>query len=386
MEEVENIRDRKESLKKVKKVVGKSANEWMQDGLKEKVLNHIEMKDTHEHLEKMLANYEIKRSDVGTISTLAKLTEEQQSKALQKLSKQGKKRKGRIGRALASLKEAAGGPTQSNVKNVGLQFSKDAPILKNGLINGSQKSKKKQLKGLKPTKAEKARASALEAKAYALQNCKMLDPGPTVCPILTSTNIHSRIVCSTIVCELIEKAMTYARTSEDNDVSEDEIEFVMEMSRVSKKRPSAWDLLTPTPKLDQPRPPARYGGMGQFLSQLLSVGVTSDEHDDMDKCRQASKETWHESDQLKRTSVENSISPEPNFGNLRTSEVTTGDTTCEEPAKHFLRLPKTGAADSCDQPVQPQRPAVATRKYTCRICGTKFSKEMVLQFHMAVHK
>eukprot|EP00092_Neocalanus_flemingeri_P040202 GFUD01043789.1.p1 GENE.GFUD01043789.1~~GFUD01043789.1.p1 ORF type:complete len:487 (+),score=128.43 GFUD01043789.1:1284-2744(+) len=333
VEETENIRDRKECMKKVNKVAEESANEWMQDELKEKVINHIEMKDAHEHLEKMIANYEIRRSDVGTITTLMKITEQQQTRALKKLPS-GKKKK-RVERALASFKKAA----SESLAN--LQLSKDATILKNGFAVESLKNEGKTKGNQKKINRKNRRKLIAEkANVIALDICDKPEP-----------EISSTEICSSLLCEIYHNAVSLGRSPEDyDDISDDEIEFVKNISCVTKKRPSAWDMLSPTPKLDKPRPPARYCGVGEFLSQLMS-GM-SGKHRDME---------------------------------LPTSEVTIGKTLCEEPDEEFSRFSKT-VPDVPDLEHQPHRSTVPRPKYTCLICGTQFSKEHVLHFHMTVHR
>merc|ERR1712083_573301 len=62
------------------------------------------------------------------------------------------------------------------------------------------------------------------------------------------------------------------------DILDEIIVNISDKPRVSStfhdKIQAAWNSLTPTPKLEKPRPPARYGGVGEFLSQLKN-GVFS---------------------------------------------------------------------------------------------------------------
>ena len=61
----------------------------------------------------------------------------------------------------------------------------------------------------------------------------------------------------------------------------------------------------------------------------------------------------------------------------------------QEESAHELGQADQDKSTSFDEPVaadQSKESAVSKPKYTCTECGTQFSKELVLRFHMAVHK
>ena len=102
-EEVENIKDRKESLKKINKVLKETTNEWMQEDFKERAVKLKEKKETSEYLDTLVANKIIKQTDIGDMITLMKQTPAQQVKYLNKHLPGKKKR--RLEGALANIKK-----------------------------------------------------------------------------------------------------------------------------------------------------------------------------------------------------------------------------------------------------------------------------------------
>ena len=165
--------------------------------------------------------------------------------------------------------------------------------------------------------------------------------------------------CSSLVSEIVETACK--DKGDIHDVSEDEIEFVNGM-----KRQSAWDSLTPTPQLSTPRPPACYGGMGEFMKHFRQV-LVENTNDSSNIGFSLNHSTYKENEQR------------PAF--------TIGHT--HEESAHELGHADQDQSKSYDEPVaadQSKGSTVSKPKYTCIECGTQFSKELVLKFHMAVHK
>ena len=102
-EEVENIKDRKESLKKINKVLKETTNEWMQEDFEERTVKLNEKRETSDYLDSMVTNKIIKQTDIGDMITLMKQTPAQQVKYLNKHLPGKKKR--RLEGALANLKK-----------------------------------------------------------------------------------------------------------------------------------------------------------------------------------------------------------------------------------------------------------------------------------------
>lgn len=367
-EEVENIKDRKESLKKINKVLKETTNEWMQEDFEERTVKLNEKRETSDYLDSMVTNKIIKQTDIGDMITLMKQTPAQQVKYLNKHLPGKKKR--RLEGALANLKKE------------GWCSKESLDMIRKDLIESERAKRKKE----KPRKMKKNEMNNAES-----------DVEQDSVEIKISNK--SNEMCGYILWEIIE-TVCQERDIEDCDVSEDEVEFVKVM-----KRQSAWDLLTPTPKLAKPRPPARYDGMGSFIKQFKQViGETNNSiiYDNYEVDTTDNKSSLKETNNSELTQVPrpafiigpSSDKPLDSSGHLQQEQeqVHLSLSATSSKPEHYLdsvRHADHSVSPSVDKPVyahQPEGQAVSKPKYTCNKCGTQFSKQLVLQFHMAVHK
>jgi len=286
----------------------------------------------------------------------------------------------------------------ANLKKEGWCSKESLDMIRKDVIE-SEKSKRRKEKPRKMKKQEMKNAieqSCIEQESFE--------------PKRSTKNIE---MCLNILWNIIE-AVCQERGIEGCDVSEDEVEFVKGM-----KRQSAWDLLTPTPKLSNPRPPARYDGMGSFMKQfkqVISESTISDNYEvdttdnrssivdvnnseitqvprpafiigpSSDKPLDSSAHFQQEQVQLS-LSAASSILPEHYLDPVRLADPPFSSSDAKsvhayQPDGSVISKPTEGSV--IFKP--PEGSEISKPKYTCNKCGTQFTKQLVLQFHMAVHK
>jgi len=162
------------------------------------------------------------------------------------------------------------------------------------------------------------------------------------------------------------------------DILDEIIVNICDNSRVSStfrdKKQDAWNSLTPTPKLDKPRPPARYGGVGEFLSKLKN-GIFNFSANDYVDFNESKGSVYLHRNIL--SSVNGSHPRLETNTSVCPKEATEVESDTEvEP--YNIELPTA----SENEPKNVSTPD----KFVCTKCGTKFAKALILQLHMAVHK